>query len=125
MTDLARLGPLGQRRPPLVSDRLRRSAIGQTCTLRLPCCNHRLDTVVLAHLRVFGIAGMGQKPPDWCACYMAGHRRGAERMREAAAQAVHDIPCECQGSLWDNLMRDNAARIRALPLPGDETEGGA
>ena len=31
--------PLGQRQPPLVSDKLRRSAAGQTCTLRLSCCN--------------------------------------------------------------------------------------
>ena len=57
-------GPLGQKVPPLRSDALRQSARMQSCTLRLPGCNGRLDTTVLAHVRAFGNAGMGQKPHD-------------------------------------------------------------
>lgn len=33
--------------------------------MRIPgCCNHDPETVVLAHIRRGGVAGMGQKPPD-------------------------------------------------------------
>lgn len=48
---------------------IRQSARGETCTLRLPCCNSDPSTTVLAHLRLFGTAGMGQKPADYAAVY--------------------------------------------------------
>ena len=49
---------------------IRQSARGETCTLRLlGVCNHDPATTVLAHLRVFGAAGMGQKPADYAAVY--------------------------------------------------------
>lgn len=62
----------------------RESAQGQDCTLRLPCCNHNPETTVLAHLRMFGWAGMAQKPPDFLgvyacsACHDALDRRTSE-----------------------------------------------
>lgn len=34
------------------------------CMVKLPCCNHDPATTVLAHLRMAGITGMGQKAPD-------------------------------------------------------------
>lgn len=80
--------PLGQKQPPLVSEALRRSAQNQPCTLRLPCCNGRLDTTVLAHLRVFGVAGMGQKPPDWCAVYACSACHDAIDRRNAATAGL-------------------------------------
>lgn len=88
--------PLGQRQPPLVSPAMRRSAQNQPCTLRLPCCNGRLNTTVLAHLRVFNNAGIGQKPPDWCAVY--------------ACYACHDAIDRRNGEMaglfgWEDLMR--------------------
>lgn len=43
---------------------LRDLARGQACQVRLPCCNGDPATVVLAHLRMSGITGMGQKAPD-------------------------------------------------------------
>lgn len=46
---------------------LRRLAKGQKCYLRLCGYQHDPRTVVLAHIRIGGIAGMGQKPPDICA----------------------------------------------------------
>ena len=88
MTNLARRPPLGQRQPPLVSTRMRRSAAGQTCTLRLPCCNGRMDTTVLAHLRAFGVAGMGQKPPDWCAVYACSTCHDALDRRNGATAGL-------------------------------------
>lgn len=44
-------------------------------------CNHRSETVVLAHVRLPGITGIGQKAPDllgaWCcsACHDEVDRR--------------------------------------------------
>lgn len=47
----------------------RQNARGQVCSLRLSCCNCNPETTVLAHLRMFGWAGMGQKPPDFLAVF--------------------------------------------------------
>jgi len=43
---------------------IREFARGQTCTLRLDCCNHDPETVVLCHVRRAGFNGTGQKPLD-------------------------------------------------------------
>ena len=63
---------------------LRRNARGKDCTVRAPgICNHNPETTVLAHLRMFGWAGMAQKPPDFLgvfacsACHDALDRRNA------------------------------------------------
>jgi len=53
----------------VVSQIVRDSAQGEGCTLRLGCCNHDPSTVCLCHIRAFGWAGMGQKPPDFLAVY--------------------------------------------------------
>ena len=50
---------------------LRKLARGQECQVRIyGVCNHNPDTVVLAHVRLAGITGAGQKAPDelaaWC-----------------------------------------------------------
>jgi hypothetical protein len=55
--------------PPAVSKRIRDSARGEECSLRLPCCNHNPETTVLAHLRIFGWSGIAQKPHDFLAVY--------------------------------------------------------
>lgn len=47
---------------PLRSKRLRASARGEQCTLRLPMCNYNPETVVLAHIGLAG--GMGSKCGD-------------------------------------------------------------
>lgn len=52
----------------IVSEKLRNSARGQPCTVRLDCCNRDPDTTVLAHLRGIG-DGMGTKPSDWHAVF--------------------------------------------------------
>jgi hypothetical protein len=49
----------------VVSQRLRDSARGQDCTLRLTgICNHDPETTVLAHLPS-PVSGMGTKSDDW------------------------------------------------------------
>lgn len=53
-----------------VSDPLRKSARGETCTLQLEgVCNHNPETVTLDHLRFFGMTGLNQKPHDFHAVY--------------------------------------------------------
>ena len=61
---------------------LRKQAKGRDCTVRLPSiCNHNSETVVLAHIRLPGISGMGLKADDllgaWAcsACHDAIDRR--------------------------------------------------
>lgn len=48
---------------------LRKLAQGQSCQVRLPGCLFGSETVVLAHVRRGGTAGVGQKPPDLCGVY--------------------------------------------------------
>jgi hypothetical protein len=44
---------------------LRKEAKGRGCMVRLPSiCNFNSETVVLAHIRLAGISGMGMKSPD-------------------------------------------------------------
>jgi hypothetical protein len=43
---------------------LRKYAHMQNCQVRLECCNHNNETVVLAHFRMSGISGLGLKSPD-------------------------------------------------------------
>ena len=57
------------KQPNLVFAPARKNAKGQHCTLNLPCCNHDNDTVSLCHLRMFGAAGMAEKPDDWFAVF--------------------------------------------------------
>ena len=72
MSNLSGRGPLGLKgerglkRPASAAakTKIRDAARGQNCCLRLACCNGKPETVVLAHIRKFGWAGMGQKPHD-------------------------------------------------------------
>lgn len=57
----------------LVSPALRKSARGRDCTLRLPGCDGGGETTVLAHIRMFGNAGVGQKPADLFAVFACHH----------------------------------------------------
>jgi len=44
---------------------LRKQAKGRGCMVRIPeVCNHNSETVVLAHVRLTGVSGMGMKAPD-------------------------------------------------------------
>ena len=61
---------------------LRKEARGRGCTVRIPgVCNFNSETVVLAHILLAGISGMGMKSPDllgaWAcsACHDAIDRR--------------------------------------------------
>lgn len=66
---LIRINGANFKTPNLIHMPARQNAMGQDCQLRLPCCNWDTSTTVLCHLRMFGIAGMAQKPDDWCAVF--------------------------------------------------------
>ncbi|VDS07538.1 hypothetical protein PARHAE_00715 [Paracoccus haematequi] len=92
--DLAGRGALGlkgtQPKPQkrmtgnLVHVAARQNARGRECTLRLPSCNGDPQTTVLAHLRMFGAAGMGQKPDDWFAVFACSACHDSLDRRDAA-----------------------------------------
>ena len=44
---------------------LRKEAKGRGCMVRIfGICNYNSETVVLAHIRIAGVSGMGMKSPD-------------------------------------------------------------
>lgn len=78
---------------------LTRAARGQGCTVWLPGCHFdRAETVVLAHLRLPGFCGVGQKPPDWMGAHACGSchdlcdgRKRIEGMTRAEIQLAHAV----------------------------------
>lgn len=48
---------------------IRDSARGQECTIQAPCCNHNVETTVLAHFHEDGHGTMGGKSDDSSAAY--------------------------------------------------------
>jgi hypothetical protein len=75
---------------------LRKQAKGRDCTVRLPSiCNHNSETVVLAHIRMLGISGMGLKADDllgaWAcsACHDAIDRRAHTDLERDYVRLAH------------------------------------
>lgn len=76
--------------PPLVSDVIRKSARGQSCTLMLPGCDGGGETTVLCHIRRFGWAGINQKPHDFLAVYGCANCHRTMDSRDPAAPCGDD-----------------------------------
>ena len=75
---------------------LRKKAKGRDCTVRLPSiCNHNSETVVLAHIRMPGISGMGLKADDllgaWACstCHDAIDRRAHADLERDYVRLAH------------------------------------
>ena len=74
---------------------LRKEAKGRGCMVRLPgICNFNSETVVLAHIRVMGVSGMGLKSPDLLGAW--------------ACSACHD---ELDGRTHQSGMTRNELRL--------------
>ena len=74
---------------------LRREAKGRGCMVRIPgVCNFNSETVVLAHIRLQGVSGMGMKSPDLCGAW--------------ACSACHD---ECDGRTHKSGMTRDELRL--------------
>lgn len=72
----------------VISQKLRDSARGQDCTLRLPgICNFDSSTTVLAHLPC-GQKGMGMKGPDMIAVFACSACHDRLDARTSSAPAV-------------------------------------
>lgn len=76
---------------------LRKEARGRECTVRIPgVCNGNSETVILAHLRMAGLTGVGMKADDlfgaWCcsSCHDAIDRRN----RTVDAEYAHTLHLE-------------------------------
>jgi hypothetical protein len=71
--------------------KIRKSAKGENCTVRLVgICNRNPETVVLAHYRLPGYCGTGIKPPDFMGAYAcsACHDEADRRTRHLEADFV-------------------------------------
>ena len=75
---------------------LRKEARGRACMVRIPeVCNCNSETVVLAHLRMAGISGMGIKADDllgaWScsACHDAIDRRAHTNLDRDYVRLAH------------------------------------
>ena len=98
--------PLGLKQPPLVSKAIRKSARGEGCTLRLSVCTHDPETVVFAHLRFFGWAGVAQKPHDLLGVY--------------ACVACHSALDSRAEGLWgfEDILRAHGETLMCLHAKG-------
>ncbi|MFP1683362.1 DUF1364 domain-containing protein [Alloalcanivorax sp. C16-1] len=120
-TPLQRKTPLAQRSPLRASARagtgsrpkrstkaqpraskIRSSAKGQPCQVRLPgICNHDPATVVAAHLRIAGTCGVGLKPSDLltvracdaCHAVIDGRARAPDLPVDKLTLYVHEAHC--------------------------------
>lgn len=75
---------------------LRKEAKGRGCMVRIPgVCTHNSETVVLAHVRLTGVSGMGMKSPDilgaWAcsACHDAVDRRNHTDLDRDYVRLLH------------------------------------
>jgi len=80
---------------------LRKLARQQSCMVRIPGhCNHNTNTTVLAHYRLAGYAGIGQKADDfafgsWCcsACHDVVDSRVKTEHDRNAIRLMHAEGC--------------------------------
>ena len=89
--------------------KIRESAKGQNCTVRLVgICNHNPETVVLAHYRMAGTCGMGMKPSDIQAAYACSRCHDASDGRLKTDLS----PDEIQTAFAEGVMRTQQILIK-------------
>lgn len=121
--NLANRPPLGlkgakpRRSPGVSAAPLRQAAKGQTCTLRLPCCVGGTETVVLAHLRFFGWAGIAQKPDDLLAVFACHACHDALDRRNATTSGLWGFE-DVLRALGETLLRQKAQGNIVVGGPG-------
>ncbi len=71
--------------------------------VRLECCNGNSETVVLAHVRLQGISGMGLKSPDLLAAYSCSHCH-------AYVDTHHDAATKA--AFYEGVLRTQAILIK-------------
>jgi hypothetical protein len=111
VTNLARRPPVGLRVKNAESPRVRASARGEECTLRLSGCLPGTDTVVLCHVRMFGWAGMSQKPDDFLAVYACHSCHDALDRRARAAEWGFDDVLRAMGETQKRLYAKGLLKL--------------
>lgn len=88
---------------------LRKEARGRACQVRLHVCNANSETVVLAHVRLPGISGMGHKAPDllgaWCCS--SCHEYADTHHDDATQRAFYEGVLRTQAQ----LLREGAVKV--------------
>ena len=91
------------KKPPVVSRKLRASAHGQDCTMQVVgVCNSNPETVVLAHINTTGTGSKGAKCHDFSAAFMCS--------------ACHSWYDGHAGSEIDRLFYSRRAMVRTWEL---------
>lgn len=118
-TPLQRKTPLRAKAPMRRKSRsrstpVRVSARGQDCTLQFPGCRNDRETVVLAHLRMFGGGGVGMKPSDLEGVYACAwcHDRADGRVNWIRTEAGQHF------DYWESIARALVRTHRALHAAG-------
>lgn len=78
-------------------------------------CNWRPETTVLAHLRLAGIAGWGQKPPDTCAVWACSACHD-EIDRRTKNRTLHEIAMDILAALVRQLAWYDEHEILVIAL---------
>ncbi len=95
---------------------LRQLARGRPCLVRLQGCTGGGEDTVLAHYRLAGLSGMGQKPSDAVACpacfkchnlidgreHIANLTRSEVRLAHAEGCLRHIAALAKEGHLWSD-----------------------
>lgn len=99
-SDKRKASPKPQNPEPLAP--LRANAEGQDCKLRLSQCRGLPEYVVLCHLRMFNVAGAGQKPPDPVAVFGCDlcHDMQEHHHPEATAEVILQALIETLAIQW-------------------------
>ena len=85
---------------------LRKHAKGKPCMIRLPGCTHSVDETRLAHLRMAGITGGGQKAPDALGAWACHYCAMVTESGYAESDAV-------KVAFFEGVMRTQYALIKA------------
>ena len=90
---------------PKAATKLRKAAAQQDCKMQLPgICNFNPETVVAAHIRAPGMAGIGQKPHDILTVHACSscHDEMDRRTRIMDSESVKALTLEafCRTLMW-------------------------
>lgn len=92
--------PATERAKAARASKIRKSAQGKECLVRLPgICNHDPETTVAAHIRIAGTCGMSIKPSDLLtvrachACHDEIDRRTQNLPADEVRLYVHEAHC--------------------------------
>lgn len=95
-----------------MATKLRNAARGKPCQLRIPLvCNGDPETVVLAHVRRGGVAGIGQKPNDLIAIHACDACHSAMDRRTGIDAVPDSYILEALCRTLDAVVREGLVRV--------------